>query len=453
MLKKSKKFIAGVATMSIIATMAMPAGVLAIVPKSVSVYAETSVSSGDTKTVEKTQKEEPTTVAEKITSQGKCGDNAIYKYDSNTHTITVSGTGDMWDDYGFAKVLKSAKKIVIENGIQSVGAYSFQSLNNVTEISIAESVKTIKTGAFPGVEGTVEIPKSVTTVETNAFVGAKKYVIKGDVTGYDVSALGYYYIDEVVIYGAAQDLGMAVYGAGAQTITIAQENTKCKVAGGCLLSSDGKQLYYCINSRGNVLIPDSVETIARAAFCNKSIREVTLGKNVKQIGDYAFGLVRVKKINVNKKLKNIGTRAFYGTNLSDVSFAGKVKLGIDAFNEKVKIKYLKKFKTSQTTVSTATVGKVKYNIRYAKVSGAKGYQIKVKMGKKTYQYFTSKNYYNKKAPKAITKDYRVTKEYNLGEMSENPSGAAYVTVRPYKVVKKKKSYGRWSEKIVLNYGN
>lgn len=453
MLKKSRKFMVGAATMSMIVTMAMPAVAQTILPKSVSVYAETTASSGDTKSAETTKKEEPTAVAEKITSQGKCGDNATYKYDSNTQTITVSGTGDMWDDYGFAKTLTSAKKVVIENGIQSVGAYSFQGLNNVTDISIAESVKTVKTCAFPEVEGAVEIPKSVTTVETNAFGGAKKYVIKGDVAGYAVSALGYFSIDEVMIYGAAQDLGMAVYGAGAQTITIAQENTKCKVAGGCLLSSDGKQLYYCISSRGSVSIPDSVETIARAAFCNKSIREVTLGKNVKQIGDYAFGLVRVKKINVNKNLKSIGTRAFYGAKLSDMSFAGKVKLGINAFNDKVKIKYLKKFKTSQTTVNTATVGKAKYDIRYAKVSGAKGYQIRIKMGKKTYQYFTSKNYYNKKAPKAITKDYRVSKEYNIGETAENPRGAAYVTVRPYKVVKNKKSYGRWSEKIVLNYEN
>ena len=182
MLKKSGKFMAGVATMSMIVMTAMPGGSQIILPKSISVYAETSASLGSTKPVETIKEEETTTVVEKITAQGKCGDNATYKYDSNTQTISVSGMGEMWDDYGFAKTLTSAKKIVIENGIQSVGAYSFQGLNNVTDISIAESVKTVKTCAFPQVEGTVEIPKSVTTVETNAFGGAKKYVIKGDVT-------------------------------------------------------------------------------------------------------------------------------------------------------------------------------------------------------------------------------------------------------------------------------
>ncbi|MFQ9514770.1 MAG: leucine-rich repeat protein [Eubacterium sp.] len=427
-MRKSKMFMLGIMTMGMVVSTALPTDLPTAPLTAVSVYADT------------------------ITAQGKCGDNAVYKYDSETKTLTISGTGAMWDDYGFAKSLVETKKIVIEKGIQTIGSYSFKNLFDVTEVVIADTVTTIKNDAFERVEGTIEIPKSVVKVEEFAFTGAKKFVIRGDVKGYEALALGNGYNDEVVLYGDAQDLGKALYFKDDATITIAIENTKCKVSNGCLLSSDSKELYYCISARDTLEIPDTIETISVAACSDRSIKKLVLGKNVKKIGAYAFASTSIKTIVTNKKLTDIGVKAFYDTKIKNVNFRGKVKLGVSAFSGSTTIKNLKKFKYSQTTIKTAKLGKSKYNISFAKVSDAKGYQIRVKKGKKTYKYTTNKNSYTKKAPKTLTKDYKAKKDYTIysDEYLTNTEGAAYVTIRPYKVSKGKKVYGKWSEKTVLN---
>lgn len=391
--------------------------------------------------------------AAEMTTQGKCGDNVTYKYDSETQTLTISGTGAMWDDYGFARNLPAVDKVIIESGVDTIGSYSFDGLDTVNEVEIANTVTTIKEYAFPTINEKVEIPASVTKVEERAFDGAEEFVFKGDIKGYETNALGYYrYIGNIVLYGTAEDLGKAAYSSDVNNVTIAQENTKCKVGNGCLLSADGKQLYYCINARSEMKIPSGVENISTAAFCGKNFKKLVLNKELKNIGDFAFENVGIKNVEVNSKINSIGVKAFYGSKIKEVSFSGKTKLGVSSFGNKVKIKYSKKFKQSQTTISTATIGK-KFNIRFAKVSGASGYQIRIKKGKKTYKYTTTTNSYKKTAPKKLREDYSVEKEYSLNgdEYLNNPEDAAYVAVRPYKIVKGKKRYGRWSAKAVLSY--
>lgn len=434
-MRKSKKFISVMMAMTMAAVMAVPAQVIGIGPGTGTVFAaEEEVENN---------------------AQGRCGDNALYKYDATTQTLTVSGTGAMWDDYGFAANLQDTKKIVIEKGITTIGAYSFGGLDYVKEISLAETVTTIKKCALPYVGGTVEIPASVTNVEKWGLGGAKRYIVKGDIKGYAISSIkSMSYDNEIILCGTAEDLGRALWDEEEYlpaAITIAEDNVKCKIGNGCILSADGKELYYCATEREEITVPDSVERIRTAAFDHKYIDTLVLGSNVKTIDDFAFSRSEIGKITMNNQLTTIGTKAFYDTELKNVTLKGQVKLGVAAFNEKVKIKYTKKFKTAQTTVARAEIGKSKFKIKFAKISGAKGYQIRVNKGKKTYKYTTTKNYYTKKAPKQLTKSYRVKKEYTMEGTSAKPEGAAYVTVRPYKKVKNKTTYGRWSVKTVLSY--
>lgn len=439
MKKNLKGVVLGVTVMSMMASMLMPLGSLGV-----------TVNAAETET---TAAELTTNVA-----QGKCGDTAEYKYNEDTATLTITGTGEMWDDSGFAKAYYGASNIVIEEGITTIGSYSFEGLYNVTSVTIPNSVTTIKKNAFEEIYGTVEIPASVTKVEENAFEGATKFVFKGNISGYETNALGIYgstNVDEIVVHSEAQDLGKAVYSVNLNTITIARENTKCKITNGSLLSSDGKILYYCISPREDVVIPDTVETICTAAFANKDkLDSVKIGKNVKKIGDFAFEDTRIGKITFNKKALEIGVKAFAGSKLKTVEFKKKVKLNVGAFDRTTKIKNAK-FKNSQTTITKASINKSKYNIRYSKVSGATGYQIVVKKGKKTYKYTTTKTTYTGKVPSKVKKDYSIEKGYSLedDQYLENPKGAATVTVRPYKVVKKKKVYAKTSTKMVLNYKN
>lgn len=386
--------------------------------------------------------------------QGRCGDNAIYKYDEQTKTVTISGSGDMWDDAGIDSVMGDAEHIIIEEGIKSIGAYSFSTIQKLKSIVIAKSVTTINKGAVPYVDGDLVIPASVKKIQTKALGGAKNVIFEGDVNGYEplIFESGSY-ISEVTLNGAAQNLGNALVGSYVEKITISENNSKCKIRSGNLISADGKTLYYYFGKQINVVVPDSVEKISVAAFYRSEISKITLGKNVKTIEAFAFAnSYSLKNIELNSKLKSIGTKAFYNTYIKRVSLPGKVKLGVHSFSKGTTVRYKKSIKRAQTTVISARIKKNKYSVRYLKVDGAKGYQVRIQNGKKKYNYYTTKTSISKKSTKSVAKNYTAKKVYSIqnNEYLKKVKKAITVTVRPYKLVKGKKVYGRWSTKTVIN---
>lgn len=389
-----------------------------------------------------------------VVTEGRCGDTANYSYNSETKTLTISGTGDMWDDTGFAKTMKDAKSIIIEKGITSIGNSSFYGIEGVEKVEIADTVKTIKENAFSEIKGTFTIPSSVAKVESYAIQNAKKIVIKGNMDNYQYSALGQG-ADEIEIGGTANKLGYALTGVSEYndfSVTISKSNTACKISNGCLMSADGKIVYYYVSDKSEVKIPDTVLTIKPAAFYQKYVKTVTLGKNVKTIGEYAFDYSYISKINTNANLKTIGRYAFANTRLKDVTLKGAVTMNPRAFDSKVKIYTTKSFKNSKTVVTSAKFGKSKISVKFCKVAGAKGYQVQIKKGSKKYKYTTTKNSISIKTPKALKSTYNVEHSYDIDAYTGKVEGKpAYVTVRPYKVLKnKKKSYGKWSSKFVLS---
>ena len=66
---------------------------------------------------------------------GTCGSNLIWDMDSDGHLI-ISGTGDMtnFTSYGLNKAPwgKSVKSVSIQEGVTSIGDYSFSSCNDLT---------------------------------------------------------------------------------------------------------------------------------------------------------------------------------------------------------------------------------------------------------------------------------------------------------------------------------
>ena len=122
-----------------------------------------------------------------------------------------------------------------------------------------------------------------------------------------------------------------------------------------------------------------------------------------------------------------------------------------AFDQKVILTSTKSLKSAKTVMTSATFKKNKINAKFAKLTGAKGYQVQIKKGGKTYKYFTTKTSIKVKAPKVFKKKYNVSFSYAIYKYTSKIEGKpAYISVRPYKIVKKnKKFYGKWSEKIVL----
>ena len=145
-------------------------------------------------------------------------------------------------------------------------------------------------------------------------------------------------VDEVQLKGSAETLGLALAKVRERdylSVTITKDNNRCRIANGCLVSSDGKTVYYHISDSNKVTIPDTAVTIKSAAFYNQGISEVKLGKNVKTIEPYAFAENPVSELTTNSKLKKIGRCAFKETNLKKVTLKSSVAMSPKAFDQKV----------------------------------------------------------------------------------------------------------------------
>ena len=225
----------------------------------------------------------------------------------------------MWNGTNYSR-LGTVDKIVIGNGITVIGEDAFAQFNGVGSAEISDTVTTIKSNAFHYLDS-ITIPKTVRTVETDAFYSVGKVVVEGAMNNFQYGALGDD-VDEVQLKGSAETLGLALAKVRERdylSVTITKDNNRCRIANGCLVSSDGKTVYYHISDSNKVTIPDTAVTIKSAAFYNQGISEVKLGKNVKTIEPYAFAENPVSELTTNSKLKKIGRCAFKETNLKKVT--------------------------------------------------------------------------------------------------------------------------------------
>ncbi len=93
----------------------------------------------------------------KFLSSGNCGINAKWSFNEATQTLSISGQGDMFELTGYVgsdycvpwlQCAPNIKMVKIENGITSIGSYSFNYCDSVTSVDIPESVTKIGDNAF-----------------------------------------------------------------------------------------------------------------------------------------------------------------------------------------------------------------------------------------------------------------------------------------------------------------
>ena len=89
-------------------------------------------------------------------SRGECGSNLKWTFVEATQTLTISGTGEMFNyhySYGGApwdSFRSSINTLIIEDGVTSIGKYAFYNCTSLTSVTIPNSVTSIAESAFEG---------------------------------------------------------------------------------------------------------------------------------------------------------------------------------------------------------------------------------------------------------------------------------------------------------------
>ena len=292
-------------------------------------------------------------------------------------------------------------KVIIPEGVESIGPYAFANLTALTEIVIPSTVTTIDVGAFYGCRNltTVKGIENVKFINQSAFQGTK---LSGELNLKKAIAIGDYAFAELTVENpdATDYSNRFITSRNEFTKLTLSEN--CKSIGVSAFSSNRalttldiksdflKLGSYAFSSCTNLTSASvNAAVIPSGTFygCTK-LASVTLGKDVAQIGEYAFGATNVSKFTVvdgnstyatvtngnaiynkagtelilaaptlttftNNTVVSIGAGAFSGNNkLTTVSMPAVTSVGSYAFADCSKL-------------ATVTLGKISYLGDYA----------------------------------------------------------------------------------------
>ncbi len=204
-----------------------------------------------------------------VNPTGSCGENVTWEFNKYTHILTISGTGAMSNfsafDRPFVEYRESIKKVVICDGVTTIGSEAFINCYYLKSITIPNSVTSIGNMAFQCCYSLTDlkIPDSVTTIGYSAFLSCASL-------------------------------------------------TSVKIPNG--VTSIRDSVFNSCDSLKSVTIPDSVTKIGSSAFCQcYSLTDVAIPENVTAIDNYAFERCKkLTKIIIPESVTTIGNEAFSG---------------------------------------------------------------------------------------------------------------------------------------------
>lgn len=258
---------------------------------------------------------------------GTCGDSLTWAYNSDTKTLTISGTGEMtnfqndssggvtapWRGSG-SDFSGQGTAVVISEGVTSIGTYAFQGCN-FTSVSIPKSLKSIGDNAFDGcayLEAvTVPADASLESIGSWAFQssGLKNITIDCPVrVGNDAFA------------ACAVETASIIYASetSVETSTFARcEKLTTITLGGDFASIENLAFQNCY-ALTTVTIPDASPNIAESDGTGQepftgcgSLTKIDAKIGLGSIGQYSFyGRNKLENIKLSDKAVTIGTSAF-----------------------------------------------------------------------------------------------------------------------------------------------
>ncbi|MDR1725702.1 MAG: leucine-rich repeat protein [Bacteroidales bacterium] len=210
--------------------------------------------------------------------------------------------------------------IIIPASVKMINGNAFIDCTKLTSVVIGDSVTEIGLAAFQGCNGltAITIPNSVVTVGSMAFESCSGLI---DVSiGKGVTSLG-----DLVFYGCTS----------LTIINVDSNNNNYSSNEGILYNKIRDTLILCPQMKsGAITIPNTVLTIAYAAFAESAITLVTMNDSLLTIGEFAFAnCIGLTDVQIPNLVNVIGDAAFQDCgNLSSVVIGSSVNsIGGSAF--------------------------------------------------------------------------------------------------------------------------
>ena len=200
---------------------------------------------------------------------GTCGPHLRWHFADNG-VLTISGKGKMYDysfynraPWGKYIIKRIIKRIIIGDGITTIGSSAFYNCYKLTSVTIPNSVTYIGSSAFAECSRltSVTIPNSVTTIGEGAF----KYCSS---------------ITSVTIPNSVTTIGGWAFSICSSLTSVTIPNS---------VTTIGDNAFMGCSSLTSVTIPNSVTRIGSEAFSDcTNLQKVNIGNSVKTIGEFAF---------------------------------------------------------------------------------------------------------------------------------------------------------------------
>ncbi len=251
-------------------------------------------------------------------------DHSVFHGCASLTSIKLPTSVNSWNIADAFSDCTSLTSIEIPNGVTEIRDKAFRRCTSLASIIIPNSVKVIGYCAFEYCTGLscIEFPDSVYQIGDCAF---------GDCTGltnvelHSVSSInrlafcGCTGLTSVVIPASVRNIHSTAFACctGLTHIVVDENNPSYTLLDGFLLTKDKKTLVkeMCL-SRGNVVIPDSVETIWDYAFYNcTGLTSIEIPNSVTYIGSCAFrDCTGLTSIEIPNSVTEIGDLAFKDCN-------------------------------------------------------------------------------------------------------------------------------------------
>lgn len=255
--------------------------------------------------------------------EGQCGDNLTWRLDTETETLTINGSGDMYD-YGsntspWAAHSESLAHVIIGDSVTSIGNKAFTSHGFIKSVHIGNSVVTIGENAFYGCGRlhNVFISDSVKEINSGAFSYCRS-------------------LREITIPKSVEVIKSNVFCEceKLESIVVDPENTKYDSRDNCngiVVTASNKLFITCKNT----VVANTISHIGYKAFEDGAIESVDMPNSVREIDDLAFVYCRkLTHLTLGDSLESIGSAAFSGCELvEELYIPGSVRLiGGSAFS-------------------------------------------------------------------------------------------------------------------------